>query len=153
MLLSEEYPKLTLKPSWLARTIKPYEGMNRNKKRQAIAELLEGHCWMIRAVAGQWLKAKGFELASANEGLDAALKTNRSVLKKLLRPLPRSGARLAARKALDDLYPDGVPIDKTGQELTRAVNIWLKKQRSDHIEGRVKQTISTDTVLRAAERK
>jgi hypothetical protein len=154
MLLSEEYDELTLKPSWLAQTIKTaYEGMSSNKKRQAIAELLEGHCWMNRAVAGQWLKAKGFELASANEALDAALVTSRSALQKLLKPLPKPGPRLAARKALDALFPNGVPIDKSGKELTNLVNNWLRRQGSDLIEGRVRQEVGKDTVERAAERK
>jgi hypothetical protein len=78
---------------------------------------------------------------------------SRPAFRKLVEPLPKKGARRAARMALDALYPDGVPEDKTGQELTNLVNNWLKKQPSDLIEGRVKQTISLDTVLRAAERK
>ena len=96
-------------------------------------------------------------LASHSQGrievLYAPSDISRPAFQKLVKPLPKAGARLAARRALDVLFPDGVPIDKTGQELARAVNNWLKKQSSDQIEGRVKQTISLDTVLRAAERK
>jgi hypothetical protein len=54
---------------------------------------------------------------------------------------------------LDVLYPKGVPNDKTGQELTNSVNRYIEGHRSDLIEGRVNQTVSLDTVLRAAERK
>jgi hypothetical protein len=88
-----------------------------------------------------------------NDILQAPSAISRSAFRKLVKPIPNKGARRAARMALDALYPHGVPEDKTGQELTNLVNNWLKKQPSDLIEGRVKQTISLDTVLRAAERK
>jgi hypothetical protein len=118
--------------------------------------------WTTRELLEAFFVKKGWRipdwLASPSqggiEGLRAHPDINRPAVRKLVKPVfKRPGPRRAARIALDKLYPEGVPIDKTGQELTRAVNNWLKKQPSDLIEGRVKQTISEDTVLRAAERK
>lgn len=98
-----------------------------------------------------FLKIGDFEDWLANQTGDQA--PRRSGLKKLKAPILKSGPRKAARLALDSLYPTGVPIDQTGQELLNAVNKYIKKQPSDLIEGRVKQEVSLDTVLRAAERK
>ena len=74
-------------------------------------------------------------------------------LKQLKSKVPSKGPRRAARLALDALYPEGVPVEKSGEELHRNVNRWLDKQSADLIEGRVRQAVSIDTVLRAAERK
>lgn len=74
-------------------------------------------------------------------------------MQKLKNPIPKKGPRRAARLALDALYHHGIPRDKSGQDLTNAVNKWISRQPNDLIEGRVRQNVSLDTVLRAAERK
>ena len=79
--------------------------------------------------------------------------TTRSALKVMKKPIPKTGPKRAARLALDALFSKGIPIDESGQELTNAVNNYINRQPSELIEGRVKQTVSLDTVLRAAERK
>jgi hypothetical protein len=70
-------------------------------------------------------------------------------------PMPRKpGARQVAWKALKERFPDEqIPLDFTGEQLTKIVNQFLSKLPSDAIEGRVKQEVSLDTVLRAAGRK
>jgi hypothetical protein len=70
-------------------------------------------------------------------------------------PMPREpGPRQVAWKALKERFPDEqIPDDFTGEQLTKIVNQFLSKLPSDAIEGRVRQEVSLDTVLRAAGRK
>jgi hypothetical protein len=84
---------------------------------------------------------------------DNPVKSSRSNVKKLTKPIPKFGPRRAARVALDYLYPHGIPIDKSGRDLANRVNLYIKKHLGDLVEGRVRQEVSVDTVLRAAERK
>ena len=65
----------------------------------------------------------------------------------------KPGPRRSARLALDALYRDGIPIDLSGKQLHQAVNQWLRKQPSHFVEGRTREEIGLDTVLRAAERR
>jgi hypothetical protein len=75
-------------------------------------------------------------------------------LKKLKLAVPsKPGPRRSARLVLDALHPDGIPIDLSGKQLHQAVNRWLRKHPAHFVEGRTRETISLDTVLRAAERK
>src|SRR5262249_994780 len=75
-------------------------------------------------------------------------------LKKLKLAVPsKPGPRRSARLALDKLHPGGIPIELSGKQLYQAVNRWLQKQPAHFGEGRTRDTISLDTVLRAAERK
>lgn len=108
-----------------------------------------GRMWAPRDALAMLFKRREWRLPPWLIGVSAS----RSLLKKLRKPVPKKGPRRAARLALDAIYPQGVPINKTGQELTNEVNRYIGKQPSDLIEGRVKQEVSLDTVLRAAERK
>jgi hypothetical protein len=111
--------------------------------------------WVQSLYAARWLQSKGIAApGSISWSLDSRdEKMPTPIVKKLIKPIPKSGAKRAARLALDALYPKGVPNDKTGQELTNSVNRYFERHRSDLIEGRVNQAVSLDTVLRAAERK
>ena len=63
------------------------------------------------------------------------------------RTLRRQPARERARRALDELYPNGIPdqISKSNAELVRVVNVRIKKRKQ--------QGVSHDTILRAAGRR
>ena len=97
------------------------------------------------------LKRSDFECWLARQTKDVM--SVRPGLVQLKKPIAKAGPRRAARLALDAIFPEGISTNKTGQELTNVVNNYLKRQPSDLIEGRVKQEVSLDTVLRAAERK
>src|SRR5262249_46156035 len=103
----------------------------------------------------RWLESKGItppsSIAWSLKARDE--KTAAPIVKRLIKPIPRTGPKRAARLALDKLYPKGIPVNKTGQELTNSVNAYLRNHRSDLIEGRVRQEVSLETVLRAAERR
>jgi hypothetical protein len=112
--------------------------------------------WVASLYAGRWLQSKG--ITPPNSIAWALLKRVekaplRASLVKLTKPVPKVGPRRAARLALDILYPEGIPIDKTDQELTNTVNRYIQRHHSDLVEGRVKQTVDITTVRRAAERR
>ena len=89
--------------------------------------------WAPRDALAMLFKKREWRLPRWLIGVSAS----RSLLKKLKKPVPKKGPRRAARQGLDALYPQGVPINKTGQELTNEVNRYIRKQPSDLIEGRV----------------
>jgi hypothetical protein len=119
------------------------------------------HCWVSSIHCREWFADRGYlwpkrfdPVARNVTECDIEPKNDFSrKYKRLVEPVPPKGPRRAARIALDKLYPLGVPLDKSGAELQIAVNRYIEKQPSDLIEGRVRQQVSLDTVLRAAERK
>jgi hypothetical protein len=73
---------------------------------------------------------------------------------KKMPPMPReAGPRKEAWKALKAKFPDElIPDDYSGMQLHKIVNQHIQSSR-DALEGRIRQQISLDTVLRAAGRK
>ena len=148
-------------PPYLPHKLAPIISRQFIKKREkeiGWSEARDGylaHTWIPARQAARWLQSKGITPPSSISWALTARdeQTPASILKKLVKPIPKSGPKRAARLALDALYPKGVPENKSGQELMNAVNKYIERHRGDLVEGRVKQTVSLDTVLRAAERK
>jgi hypothetical protein len=115
------------------------------------------HCWLRREIFQDWCarhclptSAPRFQQLLAPTGCIP----ERQAAKRLP-PMPKkNGPQKEAWKALKARFPNElIPNDMTGASLRQIVNKYIKKLPSDVLEGRVRQEISLESVLRAVGRR